>query len=124
MHLRLDEYQAEKTLGYIRAKRALKGKNGRSQLILNIIAKKKRFHDIWIMRSRVPKRETESLIVNQMACQVQKRGIRRLVGEYLSASKCKIVKSSCFRLGFTPSNGEWGLVLVQFKGPRTVFHRK
>jgi FkbH-like protein len=81
------------------------------------------FIDTWLMSCRVLKRGVELLVLNTLAAEARRRGLRRLVGEYLPTRKNGLVKDHYASLGFKELGGLWHLDLQDFK-PRPHFIRE
>lgn len=77
-----------------------------------------RFHiDLWLMSCRVLKREMEYAMLDSLAEECQKRGIREIKGYYYPTAKNKMVKELFASFGFEKvkedeaGNTEWSLSL-------------
>ena len=98
----------------------LEDKYGDYGLISVIILKKQSaalFIDTWIMSCRVLKRGMEKFVLNMIAQQVRKIGVKEIIGEYLPTAKNGIVKEHYHELGFTKCDGEnnkWILKLESY----------
>ena len=98
----------------------LEDKYGDYGLISVIILKKQSaalFIDTWIMSCRVLKRGMEKFVLNMIAQQASKIGVKEIVGEYLPTAKNGIVKEHYHELGFTKCDGEnnkWILKLESY----------
>jgi FkbH-like protein len=93
-------------------------------VILQTRPKNQAFIDTWIMSCRVLKRGMEEFIVNQMAEHARRRGIERLVGEYLPTAKNSMVKDIYSHMGFAARDGHWELDLPQFRGLKIFIQTK
>ena len=58
------------------------------------------FIDTWLMSCRVLGRGVEQATLTEMVAQARRRGIRRLVGEYIPTSRNKLVEDHYAKLGF------------------------
>ncbi len=57
--------------------------------------------DTWLMSCRVLKRGVEALLLNYLFAAAKKRGLSRLVGDYLPTAKNDLVREHYRTLGFT-----------------------
>jgi FkbH-like protein len=78
------------------------------------------FIDTWLMSCRVLKRGVEALVLNALAAEASRRGMRWLVGEYLPTRKNELVRDHYERLGFARAGGLWRLDLRDYQ-PRKHF---
>jgi len=98
----------------------LEDKYGDYGLISVIILKKQSdalFIDTWIMSCRVLKRGMEKFVLNMIAQQVRKIGVKEIIGEYLPTAKNGMVKGHYYELGFTKcigENNQWILNLESY----------
>lgn len=58
--------------------------------------------DTWLMSCRVLKRGVENLMLNSVAEEAQKRGLKRVTGTYIPTAKNVLVKDHYASLGFEP----------------------
>ena len=87
----------------------LEDKYGDYGLISVIILKKQSdalFIGTWIMSCRVLKRGMEKFVLNKIAQQASKIGVKEIIGEYLPTAKNGMVKGHYHELGFTKCDGE------------------
>jgi|CZKP01.1.fsa_nt_gi FkbH-like protein len=96
----------------------LEDKYGDYGLISIIILKKQSdalFIDTWIMSCRVLKRGMEKFVLNQIAQQASKIGVKKIIGEYLPTAKNGLVKGHYNELGFTKCDGEDNLWILNLE---------
>jgi FkbH-like protein len=96
----------------------LEDKYGDYGLISVIILKKQSdalFIETWIMSCRVLKRGMEKFVLNQLAQQAQKIGVRKIIGEYLPTAKNGMVKGHYNGLGFANYNGQNNLWILNLE---------
>ena len=88
----------------------LEDKFGDNGLIAVIIMKKQDadtlFVDTWFMSCRVLKRGMENFTLNTMVEKAKAKGFKRIVGEYITTPKNKMVESHYPNLGFMPMDDE------------------
>ena len=96
-----------------------------SFVILKHVSREVLFIDSWIMSCRVLKRGMERFVLGAIVELAQRRGFRRVVGEYIPTAKNGIVKDHYERLGFARVEGCWELDLLTFdlKGLETFIER-
>ena len=81
----------------------LKDRFGDNGLITVALAKEKddALHvDTWLMSCRVLKRGVENLMLNSLAEEAQRRGLKKLTGTYIPTAKNVLVKDHYSSLGF------------------------
>jgi FkbH-like protein len=84
----------------------LSDKFGNNGLICVVILEKQDveilFINTWFMSCRVLKRGMEHFVLNTIVKYAQKNGFKKIIGEYISTSKNKIVENHYQDLGFMP----------------------
>ena len=84
------------------------------------------FVDTWLMSCRVLKRGMERFTLDQMVAQVQGRGYRRIVGEYIPTPKNGMVAEHYPSLGFHELQGtahkQWVLELDEYEPQACHIH--
>jgi FkbH-like protein len=78
--------------------------------------------DTWLMSCRVLGRGVEQAMLAKLATEATKRGVRRLIGDYIPTAKNSMVADHYGRLGFTQlnqagSNTRWALSLSNYVAP-------
>ena len=110
----------------------LEDKFGDNGLIAVVIMKKRDeetlFVDTWFMSCRVLKRGMENFTLNTMVEYAKKKGFKRIVGEYLTTPKNKMVELHYPNLGFAkseePSDGVKYVLDVDSYQPRECYITK
>jgi predicted enzyme involved in methoxymalonyl-ACP biosynthesis len=67
------------------------------------------------MSCRVLKRGMEKFVLNQIAQQASKIGVKKIIGEYLPTAKNGLVKGHYNELGFTKCDGEDNLWILNLE---------
>ena len=84
----------------------LTDKYGDNGLICVIVLEKKDkeilFINTWLMSCRVLKRGMENFTLNTIVSYAKENGFKKIIGEYISTPKNKMVENHYQRLGFTP----------------------
>ncbi len=71
--------------------------------------------DTWVMSCRVLKRGVESLVLNSLVDFSHRRGLERIVGEFIPTKKNMLVRDHYRNLGFRDAGGgRWTLDIVGF----------
>lgn len=87
-----------------------------SVVVLELKDNNQCFIEEWFMSCRVLKREMEQFIINSIVSEVQKRGIKTILGQYIPTSKNAMVKSIYGDLGFEKvGDDNWLLQVESFK---------
>ena len=74
-------------------------------VIMKPLDKETLFVDTWFMSCRVLKRGMENFTLNTMIEKAKAAGYKKIIGEYLSTPKNKMVENHYTGLGFTPVEG-------------------
>jgi len=83
--------------------------------------------DTWLMSCRVLKRTVEDLLLNHLAEEARRRGVRFLRGDYIPTPKNDLVREHYPRLGFQPAGAgdsgstRWDLPIAEDWQPRRHF---
>jgi FkbH-like protein len=76
----------------------------------------------WLLSCRVFSRTCEEFMLIDLIQRAKRRGIRQIIGEYVSTPKNKVVENLFARLGFEPrgATGKYGLTLSSRGLPRSL----
>lgn len=72
--------------------------------------------DTWLMSCRAMSRTVEHFVMNAIAARASAAGYRKLIGEYLPTQKNKPVSELLPGFGFSPANGDAGLLELALEG--------
>jgi len=92
--------------------------------VLNTLDAETAFIDTWIMSCRVLKRGMEEFMLNQVVSEARRRGVKKLIGEYIPTPKNGIVKTFYSSLGFARNNGKWEMSISDFRELKTFIGQK
>lgn len=73
------------------------------------------FIEAWMMSCRILNRGMEHFVLNTIAGLAERRGYRRIKGEYIPTKKNVLVKDLYDRLGFTEQDGYWYLPVQDYQ---------
>jgi len=75
--------------------------------------------DTWLMSCRVLGRNVERMVLRELVLQARRRGISKLVGQYIASGRNDLVSDHYAKLGFRPSEAE-GIWLFDTADPEPV----
>jgi FkbH-like protein len=91
------------------------GSYGLISVVIGEFRRDELFIDTWVMSCRVLKRGVENLVLNELVESASRRGVKRLVGEFIPTRKNALVKDHYRNLGFLENGDVWMLELDGFE---------
>ncbi len=92
------------------------GDNGLISVVILEVQQDALLVDTWLMSCRVLGRNVEQFVLNNIVGAARRRGLSRIVGEYLPTPKNGMVKDHYSKLGFAPfESNRWVLPVAEFR---------
>ena len=83
------------------------------------------FIDTWLMSCRVLKRGMEEFIINQMIEKIRKKGIKKLLAEYIPTAKNEMVRNIYLQMGFREvTENQYELYVEDYKTQEVFIKEK